>query len=146
MAFLHLILSCSSCFSTLLIMVLTLLLISFLFEFSLALMLCNAGCVILQLSRGCVYCCVRQCGTSFYILMSLGVIALNVYLFLFCTEPTQFLLIFRFTVLHSLRWNYVYCALSIVITDPVFLLFVYLFTTQLHSNLELQFSTYLCLV
>ena len=33
-------------------------------------------------------CCVRQCGTSFYILMSLGVIVLNVYLFLFHTEPT----------------------------------------------------------
>ena len=41
-------------------------------------------------------CCVRQCRTSFYILISQGVIELNIYLFLFCTKPTQFLLIFRF--------------------------------------------------
>ena len=31
----------------------------------------------------CYYCCVRQCGTSFYILISLVVFALYVYLFLF---------------------------------------------------------------
>ena len=82
----------------------------------------------------------------FYIFISLGVTALNIYLFLFCTKPAQFLLIFRFTVLCLLRQYYVYYMLSIIITDPVFLLFIYLFTLQLHSNLELQVSTYLCLV
>ena len=89
-------------------------------------------------------CCVRQCVTSFYILMSLGTIAHEVYLLYFHTKPTQFLLISRFTVLHSLRWNYLYHALFI--TDPIIFIYLYLFTTQLYSNLELQFSTSLCLV
>ena len=48
-------------------------------------------------------CYVRQCGSSFYILMSLGAIAHDVYFFLFHTKPTQFLLIFRFAVPCSLR-------------------------------------------
>ena len=38
-------------------------------------------------------------------IISLGTILLLV---IFCIKPTQFLLIFRFTVLHSLRQNYFY--------------------------------------
>ena len=66
-------------------------------------------------------------GLASIIFISLGAIAHDVNLFLFHTKPTQFLLVFSFTVLHSLRQTYFYHTLFIFITDPISLICIFIY-------------------
>ena len=55
----------------------------------------------------------------------------------FLASSLHLLLIFRFTVLHSLRWHLIYCAS--IDNRPNNLYLYYFIYTQLHNNLEIHF-------
>ena len=86
--------------------------------------------------------CVMQCWTSFRSI--LGVLALN-----FCfTSSLHNICSSSGSLFSTHLGSIIFIAhyISIFITDQINYIYIFLFTTQLHNNLELQGSTYWCLV
>ena len=89
-----------------------------------------------------MYCCVKQCGASFSFI--LGVFALD-----FCFASSLHNICSSSGSLFFAHLGgiiFIVHYISIFITDPINCMYIILYTTQLHNNLELQVSTYWCLV